>query len=45
MPSAVNDSVRAYAVEVAVEVKFQAIKRGMRVSRNPLFPFGSGARI
>ena len=26
-----------FAVEVAVEVKNQAIKRGLRITRNPLF--------
>jgi len=41
IPPAVNDGVRAYAVEV----KFQEKKRGMRISRNPLFSLGSGARI
>ena len=34
-----------FAVEVAVEVIFKARKRGLRITRNPLFLFGSGARI
>jgi hypothetical protein len=32
-------------VEVPVEVKFQAQKRGVQISRNPLFLFDSGAMI
>lgn len=36
---------RGFPVEVTVEVKFQARKRGLRISRNHLFLLGSGARI
>ena len=34
-----------FAVEVSVEVIFKAIKRGLRITRNPLFLFGSGGWI
>ena len=32
-------------MEVAVEVIFQVIKRGLRISRNPLILFGNGGWI
>ena len=34
-----------FSVEVAVEVIFKVIKRGLRIIRNPLFLFGSGGWI
>jgi hypothetical protein len=34
-----------FAVEIAVEVISEIRKKGLRITRNPLFLFGSGARI